>query len=403
MAEGSGFQMTQTGKIIIAVIVIIVLASLISPFLYKGPQKTTTTTLQNANATNQTVGPTNSSTNSSRGQTSGGTGSMIIYCIGGLQNLTTVKNTYYFNASSPFGLPARWLGTTPYPVSEQLASCVTYGNQLYCIGGTDANYSALSNASYYAGETPSGLGAWHATASYPIPTAGESCAVYANYIYCTGGENGPADFAVGAGASGVYVPATNQSFYAPISSTGIGPWAETTPYPIDVMAPSCYVYNAAMYCIGNSTVSVPGLALTTKGINPVYYAKLSAAGIGPWKQATNSQVGNSSIACSAGGGYAYCLTYSQSYVNDEGFTNTSSYYASLARNGTGKWLNATSIYPVSQSTLYAMQCRYVQGYMYCIGGENSTSYFASAGQYGIGGWRSFADYPGAIAGQSCTA
>jgi hypothetical protein len=95
-----------------------------------------------------------------------------------------------------------WTESTPYPTDIIAQSCVTSSTQIYCVGGILTGGTTTDTA-YYAGVSPSGLGAWQAGGLFPQSVSTE-CVATSGAVYCVGGydsTNGP----------------TATSYYAPIT------------------------------------------------------------------------------------------------------------------------------------------------------------------------------------------
>ena len=80
------------------------------------------------------------------------------------------------------------------------------------------------------------------------------------------------------------------------------PWAPTTNYPIAVSGQSCVVSSGYVYCIGGL---IPSMNSNTT--NAVYYAPLSASGVGTWTQATSYPTDIAYQSCVSDSGYVYCI------------------------------------------------------------------------------------------------
>jgi hypothetical protein len=133
-----------------------------------------------------------------------------------------------------------------------------------CISSVGYVYCVEGNQTYFAPLTDTGIGNWHVTTSYPLYAG--SCVGYSGYIYCVDGEYG------GNASDSVY--------FAKLSETGIGDWSQTTNYPFaEAYAPTCFTSTGSIYCIGGNTTT-PG----TGGSNLVYQATVSSSGVGPWQQ-----------------------------------------------------------------------------------------------------------------------
>ena len=171
-----------------------------------------------------------------------------------------------------------WSSTTSYPTgiaSTGIASqsCATNSGFIYCVGGTSPS---PTSAVYFAPITSSGVGPWTLSA-FPygapavptgVPIERESCVTNSGFIYCVGGFDGSM--------------VVSDVFFAPISSSGVGPWASTTPYGsaptvpagVPIAEQSCVTDSGFIYCVGGGT-------------NLVFFAPISSSGVGTWTS-TNS-------------------------------------------------------------------------------------------------------------------
>jgi len=183
-----------------------------------------------------------------------------IYCVGGNNetDATNADSTYsssvWYAQLSTSGIGA-WTHSTAYPANLFLPSCFTASGYVYCIGGADQNDNAVDEA-YYAALSSSGVGAWTKTTSYPQAESGLACVVSSGFIYCLGGQGGQNSY-------------TSASYYAQVSSGGIGAWKRAGNFPGSVET-TCLVVSRDMYCIG-------GFDSSSNGENgAVYYAPLSS-------------------------------------------------------------------------------------------------------------------------------
>jgi hypothetical protein len=197
---------------------------------------------------------------------------------------------------------------------------------LYCVSGIDGTKGPRpTGAVFYAPLLPSGegIGAWVQTASYPSPALGLSCAASAGYIYCVGGAN-----TVGTLES-------DAAYYAAISSAGVGKWTATTSYPISVDDESCVTSGGFIYCFAGYTAMGP------RAVNTTYYAPISSAGIGAWKAGAGYPVADFGLSCVTVGGYVYCV----GGTAGSGEAINAVYSAQLSSSGgIGAWTDAES-YP----------------------------------------------------------
>lgn len=241
-----------------------------------------------------------------------------VYCVGGY-NGAYVANTYYAAISSS-GIGA-WAPSTPYPTALFSPSCVAYNGYIYCTRG-----SPDTSLSYYATISSGGIGSWTSTTSYPISgySSGSGCVADNGYIYCVSGKTG------GGGST--------LSYSASLSSSGIGTWSATTSYPIAVWAQTCKIYSGKIYCAGGYP-----------NTNAAYYATVSSGNIGSWI-ATNSYPLSVYPKCVVYNGYDYCVGGGTSGADASGVANV--YYAPISAGGIGGWISTTS-YPVA---INSQQC-----------------------------------------------
>jgi N-acetylneuraminic acid mutarotase len=221
------------------------------------------------------------------------------------------------------------------------------------------------------------VGAWKSTTRYPKSTMDLSCAANSGFIYCVGGTvpiNTPIDAA----------------YFAPISSSGVGAWKSTTPYPTRVRGLSCATYSGFIYCAGG----VEYLRL-----DAAYFAPISSTGVGKWTKTTSYPTSVWHQSCAIDSGYIYCIGGD----TDAGDTDAV-YFAPVSSGGVGSWTSTTR-YPAATMQL---SCAVNSGFIYCVGGNTSKGatnavYFASLSiiTKAVGTWTSTTKYPIVIADQSC--
>jgi hypothetical protein len=283
-------------------------------------------------------------------------GNSTIYCVGGADANSGPRNEVYYAGISSSGNITGWTpSSTAYPRYIFDQSCVASSGYVYCVAGSYDDSLDDAASSYYAKIMPNGtLGSWSPTTSYPIPADTESCAAYSSYVYCVGGYN-ETD---GSEADAV---ASSSVWYAPLSSSGIGTWTLTTAYPDGVYLPSCYSANGYMYCID-------GVNADANAVGTTYYATLSSAGVGAWTQTTSYQAAFLP-ACVISAADVLCVggeTGSESSSSPT-FTSVVS-YAPITSGGIGTWVKTTS-YPISIGT----DCVSFIGNVYCVGGLDQSS------------------------------
>lgn len=238
-----------------------------------------------------------------------------VYCIAGGKS--------YFASISSSGVGA-WKATTNYPIFISDTSCVASSGYIYCIAGYSSG-SGANASEYYAPLSSTGVGAWSrtGTSGYYPSTSDLSCAAANGYIYCVGGANGGEEV-------------QNVSF-ATLSDTGIGTWAATTQYPFAVVSESCVISASYIYCVG-------GLNSNPQDQNLVYYAPISSSGVGNWKQTSTYPLSLDSTSCAVNSGNLYCVG------GEEAASNTADvFYSPISSSGgLGSWVGTTS-YPVAIS------------------------------------------------------
>jgi hypothetical protein len=223
------------------------------------------------------------------------------------------------------------------------------------------------------------------TNPYPKAINGQACAAYQGYVYCVGGAyDVPGDDVA-------------SSYYAPLSSSGvIGTWSSTTAYPTYIDTQSCVASSSYIYCIGGEN-ETDGTAADAAPTGSVWYAPISASGIGNWSQTTSYPANDYFPDCFSDAGYVYCIGGTDSNGN----TLTTSYYAPLTATGIGAW-TTTSSYPIDDT---AQACAISSGVIYCVGGETSVGqnpsytngvYYATVSSSGIGTWKQSPNYPDKI-------
>ena len=115
------------------------------------------------------------------------TSSNNIYCVAGAGPTDTA--VYYAPVFSSTVLGA-WISTNAYAGGVTVRqSCATSSNNIYCVGGS--NGFSTSAAVYYAPIFSSGaVGTWTSENAYPANIDEQSCVTYSNNIYCIGGYDG---------------------------------------------------------------------------------------------------------------------------------------------------------------------------------------------------------------------
>lgn len=273
-----------------------------------------------------------------------------VYCIGG-QNIEGDPSSQIYSAPLSSSGVGNWTSAGSYPSDVMFQSCLGYGGYVYCLGGIYDDSADDIAMAYYTSLSQSALGTWQETTSYPVPADSQACVASSGYIYCLGGENETA----GTNASAIFA---SSSWYAPISSKGIGTWVHTTPYPDGIFLPACTSFGGYIYCVGGETKA--GAAQDS-----VYYAALSVNGIGSWTNTTSYPFQGAGEDCFTSSSSMYCVggwTGGSSYTGDV-------YYAQLSPTGVGAWDEAGA-YPAGITTSCVLDAA---GYVYCVGGYAGTS------------------------------
>jgi hypothetical protein len=224
------------------------------------------------------------------------------------------------------------------------------------------------------------LGQWAPTTNYPLQVAGDSCFVYSGNVYCIGGFDAKdKDY--------------ESAYYASLSSSGIGAWTPTKPYPGDIDSVSCVVWSATVYCVGGENA--------TSVVSNVYDAPVTSDGIGAWSQAAAYPQTIAATSCVVYSSYIYCI----GGFDVTGDETASAYYSSLS-SGLISWTSTTS-YPFA---INSEECMVQGDYVYCVAGNEESGlpqfpvsdvYFAELSPSGIGPWTATAQYPDAYSGVSC--
>ena len=273
--------------------------------------------------------------------------------------------------------PGQWAATTDYPLHVAGDSCATYSDQVYCVGGFDANGNDYSSV-YYAQLSPSGIGSWSTTSPYPEKVDSAACFTSGSALYCVGGENATTVF--------------NQVYEAPITSSGLGTWSEAAAYPSTIVSASCVADSGYVYCVG-------GFNLKGEGSNSTYYASV-ASGIGSWKRTTAYPVGVYTVPCAVQSSVIYCVA-GQKEVRAGGtgpINNAPSnlvFFAPLSSAGIGAW-SSSSAFPDYRSSA---SCLASSGDVYCVGGygrnqlSSETGFSSAVSAGGMGQWTEMSSYP----------
>ncbi len=264
-----------------------------------------------------------------------------IYCIAAANATQFAAGTSYFASTTPSGV-SPWTKTTDYPLYVGEQACAASSGYVYCLDGA-TYYGTPGNETYFAPLSPSGVGAWTDTSESSVSAVGESCATYSGYMYCVGGT--------------IQLQSPGYSWYAPLSSSGVGQWMNTTADPAGAYGLSCAIYSGYIYCVGGFPNADPQTPTDS-----VYFAPVSSSGVGPWTNTTAYPVNVAYESCVADSGFIYCVGGEQYFA---GGVADLVYYAPVSSSGVGAW-TAAATYPFTDAT--APSCVTSSGYIYCVGG-----------------------------------
>ena len=281
-----------------------------------------------------------------------------------------------------------WISAYSYPLKAAGVpgvvgqACVESAGYAYCVGGEDFNDDPTSSV-YYAPISSSGVGNWTLSANpYPMAIVFQACATSSGYVYCVGGtKDSQGDD-------------TAASYYAPLSPAGAGPWVASTPYPVAVDALSCVTAAGGIYCVGgeNETAGTSASAVIT---NSVWFAPVSAQGIGAWSQSVGYPAGIYYPNCTGAGSYVYCVGGENAKDDPQNAT----YYSYVTSSGMGAWAAAPG-YPIQT---IGESCATSYSVVYCVGGFQSGGattaavYSASVTSSGMEQWKPAPSYPLGVA------
>ena len=271
-----------------------------------------------------------------------------------------------------------WNPSTSYPITAWTQSCVESGGYIYCVGGLTgpSTVTNVTGAVYYAPLSSSGIGDWRNTTSYPTEIRSESCAAEAGTIYCVGGYAG--------------TTLSDAVYSAPLSSSGVGTWTNSTSYPFPEWLASCVASSSGIYCVGGGTA-----ASSLSSTADVYFAPFSSTGVGQWVSTTSYPVSVKQQSCVSSSSEIYCVG---------GYLSTGVYSAALSPSGVGRWTNTTG-YPFTVGANLA-SCVVIGQEMFCVGGHTGSNvssdvYHAAISASSVGQWVDSTSYPVAVWGESC--
>ena len=277
-----------------------------------------------------------------------------ILCVGGVDTDGKPHNDTFSGLVSQNGNLTAWTeGTNVYPQAISGESCVLSSGYLYCTGGFHDATADDTASSYYSQVTSDGeVGTWYYAKAFPVPIDSASCVTASSNIYCIAGNNET------DGTNGTVQP-SDTAWYAPLSSTGIGSWNQTSSYPAGTYLPSCTASGDKVYCVG-------GVDSNGNPLGNSFYAALGPKGIGEWIPTTSYPLPSTGQACDIAGGNIYCVGGATTGGQTLSYTDAT-YFASISSTGIGQWTDGPS-YPEPIQT----SCAILGSIIYCIGGFNES-------------------------------
>ncbi len=247
-----------------------------------------------------------------------------------------------------------WQATSSLPQALEFSNStyVSSNNYVYELGGTTSSLG-MTNAVYYAPVQPNGsLGSWNSTTSLPQYSGFNSyggCTVsYNGYIY--------------------YLPSYGNLYYASVNGDGtINNWT-VSPIVLDLVSPTCDVYNNYIYILGGFNTS------SSTSQSGAYFIQINSDGsLGILNPTTSLPTALSYATSQVYNGYIYVLGGTTTgYFG--GNVNTV-YYASINANGTlNQWNQSTGL-PIS---VILGSSALVGNNLIEMGGLNSSSHAVSS-------------------------
>ena len=273
-----------------------------------------------------------------------------VYCVGGEGANQNPTNSVYYSPASSVGVGNWTASANPYPQAITFESCASASGYVYCVGGQKDSSADDTNSSYFAPLTPSGVGPW--APSTPLPGS-HRCAprAWPGWRPLLHGR-GERDHGTNSTAT-----LTGSVWFAPISSSGVGTRTQAADYPARVFFPSCTGLGSYVYCVaGEGTQDNP--------VNSTYYSYVTSSGMGPWTATSSYPIDTLAESCVT----SYSLLYCIGGLESGGTTISSVYFASASSASLGQWQAAPS-YPLGIAT----DCVAGPGLLYCVGGYESSN------------------------------
>ncbi len=300
---------------------------------------------------NPTLQPWSSTTSLPEGRSRNGAAfnDGYLYLAGGVNAGGTISTVSYapVNANGTVG---PWTNTTPLPAARRTVKPAVWNDFIYLVGGNDGG--AFQATSYVAPLNANGtIGAWTTTTPLPAPQTSHATVANNGYLYVVGGNTG--------------TTCVTTVRYTPINANGtLGAWTTTSALP----GPRCG--NVEAVTIANGFMYAAGGYDNANVTRSVYYAPINANGtLGAWQTNANSFIVTREYnGLEALNGYLYAIA-GQDTVS--GATSTTSVeVAALNANGSVGAFSATTSLPAPRGELAT---EVVNGRVYAIGGGTGSS------------------------------
>ncbi|RJP43100.1 hypothetical protein C4587_03020, partial [Candidatus Parcubacteria bacterium] len=267
----------------------------------------------------------------------------FVYTIGG-----GPSSTVRFAQAVGDGTLGAWSNTSPLPGAIQHQGVEVYNGYLYSIGGTPQGGGATTTVNFAQINATGSVEAWANTIPLPSALSQPGSAVYNDFLYIVGGNDG----------SNV----TSTVRFAQLNTTGsIGSWTSTTPLPsaLDSIRGSTFAENGYLYVAGGGDGS---FATST-----VLRASINATGsVNAWTATTALPSSTLRSFAFADGG----LVYSLLGADRTGAATSSVLFAPLEDSGSvGQWGGLSSEPSAVGLAVAALH----NGYLYRLGGAGTTS------------------------------
>src|SRR5207249_1847420 len=160
-------------------------------------------------------------------------------------------------------------------------------------------------------------------------------------IYCVGGTSPSPTSAV---------------YFAPITSSGVGPWtlsafpygAPAVPTGVPTSEHSCVTDSGFIYCVGGGT-------------NLVFFAPITSSGVCTWTPTTSYPSSITEQSSVARASFVFCVGVLSFPIGP----TIDVFFAPISSSGVGTW-TSTNSYPF---TIFEQSCVTRASLIYCVGGN----------------------------------